>query len=148
MANHRVTIQWRKTQDQTEHYMWRFDNGVELHANPGHDTLKENMIDPESAFVASLSSCHMLSFMAEAVKSGFSVKHYRDNAVGVLTQNAQGKIAISKVLLQPEIDFDGDMTPSGEQISQLHDTAHQNCFIANSVLAEIQIDPVLTSVEA
>ena len=96
-------------------------------------------VDPEEAFVASLSSCHMLTFLAIACKKGFSVDDYRDEAVGVLDKNAEGRLAITTVTLQPQIKFGGTKIPSAEEIARLHDAAHHACFIASSVKTEVTV---------
>ena len=145
MAKHHVTILWRKTRDNLEHYVWRFDNGIELNAKPGSPSSRESVVDPESAFIASISSCHMLSVMATAAKSGFTIRGYKDKAVGALEQKPDGRIAITRVLLQPDIEFDPKNAPDEDELRKLHEVAHENCFIANSVNSEVRIEPVIAA---
>ena len=97
-------------------------------------------VDPEEAFVASLSSCHMLTFLAIACKQKFVMDDYVDEAVGVMEKNAEGKLAITKVTLKPKITFSGEKTPSAEELDKMHHAAHENCFIANSVKTEITVE--------
>ena len=99
-------------------------------------------VDPEQAFVASLSSCHMLTFLALAAKKRYTVDSYRDDAVGHLGKNEAGKMAVTRVVLRPEIEFSGDRKPSRDEIAHLHDRAHSHCFIANSVTTEIVVQTV------
>src|SRR4051812_4830139 len=95
--------------------------------------------DPEEAFVASLSSCHMLTFLAIACKQKFVLDSYEDEAVGHMEKNAHGKMAITRVELHPKITWSGDRTPSAEELDKLHHAAHENCFIANSVTTEVTV---------
>ena len=97
-------------------------------------------VDPEAAFTASLSSCHMLTFLALAAVKGFVVEHYEDEAVGTLGKNEEGRLAMTEVLLQPRVRFSGN-APTPEQLSQLHERAHRGCFIANSVKTPIRVLP-------
>ena len=104
-------------------------------------------MDPEEAFVASLSSCHMLWFLSIAAKQKFCVDRYFDAAVGVMERNTEGKMAMSVVTLRPEVHFSGERLPTREQIDQMHHEAHQECFIANSVKTDVRCEPVLTGGE-
>jgi organic hydroperoxide reductase OsmC/OhrA len=96
-------------------------------------------VDPEEAFVASLSSCHMLTFLAIACKQKFVLDSYEDEAVGHMEKNAEGKMAITRVDLHPKITWGGDRIPSAEQLDKMHHAAHENCFIANSVKTEVTV---------
>jgi organic hydroperoxide reductase OsmC/OhrA len=100
---------------------------------------REDAVDPEEAFVAALSSCHMLFFLAFAAKAGFVVDSYEDRALGVMTKNEKGKLFVSKVTLDPRIAFSGNKRPSQEDIAALHHRSHEECFIANSVRAEVVV---------
>jgi organic hydroperoxide reductase OsmC/OhrA len=87
-------------------------------------------VDPEEAFVASLSACHMLWFLHLARDAGYVVASYRDAAEGVMAKNADGKLAMTKVTLKPYIVFKGNQ-PSPQDVDHLHHRAHEECFIAN-----------------
>jgi len=100
----------------------------------------EANVDPEEAFVASLSSCHMLFFLALAAQQGFVVDAYVDDAVGVMGLNDQGKTAMLSVKLRPAIQFSGEKRPSSEALESLHDQSHDYCFIANSVTSDVTIE--------
>lgn len=99
-------------------------------------------IDPEEAFVASLSSCHMLWFLSIAAKRRFCVDRYFDAAVGTMGKNADGKLAMLVVTLKPEVTFSGERVPTVEQIDHMHHEAHEECFIATSVRTEVRCEPV------
>lgn len=98
----------------------------------------EAAVDPEEAFVASLSACHMLTFLDMARRRGFVVDAYEDNAVGVLDKNDEGRRWVSEVSLNPHIAFSGD-PPDTEVLAAIHEAAHAECFIANSVTTAVRI---------
>ena len=123
-------------------HMWIFDGGIELAASSSPHVVplpmsNESAVDPEEAFVASLSSCHMLWFLSLAVENHIVVESYLDNAEGVLAKNEEGKLAMTRVTLRPKVTFDKNHPPSREQIEELHHSAHEKCFLAASVKTEI-----------
>lgn len=125
-------------------HVWRFDEGVEVPASssPLHVPVGsiQAAVDPEEAFVASLSSCHMLFFLSFAAREGFVVDRYEDRAVGVMEKDAGGRSFISRVNLRPEIKFSGEKRPTQKDIEALHHRAHEACFIANSVKSEVIVE--------
>lgn len=145
MSEHRATIEWARTSSDFTYatynrdHVWRFDSGQSLGAS-ATPAYKGNpaMVDPEEAFVAALSSCHMLTFLALAAKQGFTVDRYIDEAVGHMAKGGDGKMAITRVELAPQITFAGT-PPTGEQLDQLHHAAHEHCFIANSVKTDVAV---------
>lgn len=125
-------------------HRWSFDGGIEVmgSASPSVVPLplsREDAIDPEEAFVAAISSCHMLTFLGIAAKKRFVIDRYEDKALGVMTPNEKGKLFVSKITLDPVIEFSGEKRPTPEQIADMHHLAHKECFIANSVLTEIVV---------
>ncbi len=90
--------------------------------------------------MAALSSCHMLTFLYFAAKGGYVIDSYVDDAVGVMTKNERGKLFVSKTTLRPRIAFSGAKQPSQAELDQLHHHAHEECYIANSVLTEVVIE--------
>ena len=139
MSQHHVKISWQKTADQHEEFKLSFEEGGEIIASTDPSKEFNHFLDPEQAYVASLSNCHMLSFLAEAAKKGIAVVQYEDNAVGFLGKNEDGRIAVTRVVLRPKITFTGDQQPVGNEIDELHQITHKNCFIANSVKTKIEI---------
>ena len=143
-----ATVSWeRGDQDfcgneYSRGHTWTFDGGLSVPASASSDivplpwSVAEN-VDPEEAFVASISSCHMLFFLSLAAKRKIVVDRYADSAVGFMEQREDGKIAMTKVILRPEARYFGDAQPSRELLEKLHHRAHELCFIANSVNAEI-----------
>ena len=148
MSEHKVTIKWERHgadfgyKKYSRDHVWRFENGVETPASAAPTYLgNPQRVDPESAFVAALSSCHMLTFLALASNKGFVVDRYEDNAVGRVEKNAKGKLAVTRVELRPRILFSGDKQPTQADLDWLHDKAHRECFIANSVTTEVRVAP-------
>ncbi len=147
MSEHRVTIIWRRTspdfkyEDYNREHSWSFDAGIRVQASAAPAFRgTPDCVDPEEAFVASLSSCHMLTFLAVASRKRILVDSYEDAAVGFMEKNAQGKLAVTRVVLRPRVQFGGSGTPSKEEIARLHEAAHQECFIANSVLTVVTVE--------
>jgi organic hydroperoxide reductase OsmC/OhrA len=131
-------------------HRWRFDGGLEVPGSSSPHSVPVPLsdpaaVDPEEALIAALSSCHMLWFLAIAAKRKFRVDRYRDRATATLAKNDAGKLYMNVVTLQPEVQFSGDALPSREQIEAMHHTAHAECYIANSVKAEVRVEPVWTT---
>mgnify|MGYP001798415973 CR=1 FL=1 len=124
-----------------------FDGGLEVPGSSSPQVVPVPMsdasaLDPEEAFVASLSSCHMLWFLSIAAKRRFAVKRYFDAAEGVMEKNAEGKVAMTVVTLRPDVTFSGEKLPTREELDKLHHEAHEPCFIANPVKTDVRFDPV------
>ena len=99
-----------------------------------------NHVDPEEAFVASLSSCHMLTFLAIACKKKFVLDEYLDEAVGVMEKNSEGRLAITRVTIKQRLKFSGDKQPTSQELEEMNHAAHDQCFIANSVKTEVTVE--------
>ncbi|MFZ5757020.1 MAG: OsmC family protein [Pseudomonadota bacterium] len=141
MAQYNITVGWDAASG-SEHYRWKLENGTEIVGTPpSNPDDPPRFLDPEEAFVGSLSSCHLLSFLAAAAKAGFHVSRYEDHAVGILDKNEQGRIAVTRVLLQPTVTFGTDRKPTVDELKQLHEKANRDCFIANSVKTQIVVEP-------
>jgi len=110
-------------------------------ARGAHSWSDERAVDPEEAFVASLSSCHMLWFLAIAAKRGYVVDRYLDEAEGEMARNEEGKLAMTRVTLRPAIAFSGERKPETAELDAMHHEAHEACFIANSVKSEVRCEP-------
>lgn len=128
-------------------HSWLFDGGVEVPASSSPKVVPlpmsvEAAVDPEEAFVASLSSCHMLWFLSIAANRGFLVDHYRDEAIGVMKKDSSGKLAMTRVTLRPDVAFGGDQRPTMDIVIAMHHEAHEQCFIARSVKTEVRCEPV------
>jgi organic hydroperoxide reductase OsmC/OhrA len=149
VSEHKATIDWKRENDTftSESYNrdhdWIFDGGVRVRASasPAYRG-SESCVDPEEAFVASLSSCHMLTFLSIVCKKGFVLDGYHDDAVGTLGKDSSGRLAITHVALRPKTTFSGAKQPTPEELHTLHEQAHHFCFIANSVKTDVVVEPV------
>jgi hypothetical protein len=152
MSEHTATVEWSRGEQgfSDNHYSrahdWTFDGGAVVRGSSAPSSVALPMsdpaaVDPEEALVAALSSCHMLFFLAFTARAGFVVDRYRDAAVGVLGRDDLGRMSITLVTLRPAVDFSGE-GPDAEALAELHHRAHEACYIANSVRAEVRIEPV------
>jgi organic hydroperoxide reductase OsmC/OhrA len=146
-----ATVEWRRDgavfsdNRYSRAHSWRFDGGLSVPASSSPHVVRVPFsdpaaIDPEEAFVASVSSCHMLWFLDLAARAKLVVDNYSDEAVGVMEKNADGKLAITRIALRPKIAFAGAKAPSAAEVDALHHKAHEECFIANSVRTAITIE--------
>ncbi|MCE1254908.1 MAG: OsmC family protein [Anaerolineae bacterium] len=147
-------IIWKRGPDETfvdnkysRVHAWIFDGGVQVPASASPHVVPipfsdPNGVDPEEAFIAALSSCHMLWFLSIAAEKNYRVDFYDDQASGVLGKNGEGKLAMSRVTLNPRVVFGGENIPCNEEIINLHHLAHEACFIANSVKTELILKPI------
>jgi len=145
MSEHRATINWKRETESFDYseynrnHTWKFGNGIELPASAAVEFLGDvDRVDPEEAFVAAISSCHMLTFLAICARKRITLDRYSDCAVGYMEINERGKLAITRVLLCPEIVCTGT-TLNADRLRHMHHLSHQECFIANSVNTEIQV---------
>ena len=149
MSDYRTTVRWERGAQSfldnkySRGHTWLFDGGAQIaassspHVVPVPMSVEEN-VDPEEAFIASISSCHLLFFLYFAARKGFVLDTYVDEAAGVVGRNTEGKLAVTKVTLRPVTVFSGDDQPSAEELEDMHHQSHENCFIANSVTTEIE----------
>jgi organic hydroperoxide reductase OsmC/OhrA len=154
MSEHLATIRWKRDQSNfldhrySREHTWQFDGGIEVAASASPLVVpvpysNPTCIDPEEAFVASLSSCHMLWFLAIAAQLKIVVESYIDTAIGLMSKNADGNLAMTQVRLQPQVIFGENTIPTHQQIENMHQEAHRNCFLASSVKTEITVIPRL-----
>jgi organic hydroperoxide reductase OsmC/OhrA len=151
MSEYQARIRWSRQPDErfvdsrySRAHSWEFDGGITVPASSAASSVplpysKAENVDPEEALVAAISSCHMLTFLYLAAKEKFVVDSYDDLALGAMTRNAKGRMAVTSVRLAPKIVFSGAKAPSGAEVDRLHHAAHDECFIANSVLTEISV---------
>ena len=148
MSEHKVNLSWKRGdapfeyQKYPRNHTWKFDGGHEMTASAAPAYLGDpKQVDPEEAFVASLSSCHMLTFLAIACKKKFVLDEYIDDAVGHMEKNAEGRLAITRVTLNQRLKFSGDKQPTTAEIEEMNHMAHDQCFVANSVKTEVKVEP-------
>ncbi len=145
MSTHKATVEWSLTgqsfayDDYSRNHSWRMSD-VTVPASSAPEYLGDSrQVDPEQAFVAAVSSCHMLTFLAIASRKRLQVESYRDEAIGYMTPNEQGRLAITRVELRPQIRFAESLVVSDKQLHAMHELSHKECFIANSVTSEIVV---------
>ncbi len=147
---YQATVHWQRgdanfaDNKYSRAHEWRFDEGVVVTASSAPSSIAPPMsrldaVDPEEALVAACSSCHMMFFLALAGRRGFIVDSYTDAAVGVMTKNDAGKLYISAITLNPEIVWSGEKRPTDADLAALHERAHAECYIANSIRATVTI---------
>jgi organic hydroperoxide reductase OsmC/OhrA len=150
MSEHKAIVRWKCTSPEflegkySRAHTWTFDGGVTVpassspsvvpspYSNPAH-------VDPEEAFVAAVSSCHMLTYLYLACQKGFQVDSYEDEAVGTMTKNEKNIPWVSSITLHPKIVYSGDNLPSPADEEHLHHLAHEQCFIANSIKTKVTV---------
>lgn len=153
MSEYTATVHWNRNgapfldKRFSREHTWTFDGGLEVRASASPHVVRapmsvEEAVDPEEAFVASLASCHMLTFLFVAASRGFVIDSYSDEAAGTLAKDAAGKLAMTRVILRPRVTFSGDRRPSPDERDTLHHEAHEGCFIAQSVKTDVTWEPV------
>jgi len=147
MSEHRSRVVWSRGdhdfsyETYSRDHVWRFEGGVEVPASSAPSFFgTAERVDPEEALVAALSSCHMLTFLALAARKRLVVESYEDDAVGVMEKNADGKLAVTRVVLRPRITWGGGESPDDGTVDRMHHQAHEHCFIANSVRTEVVME--------
>lgn len=154
MSQHHATIRWTRSGPDfirgqyTREHTWSFDGGVVVPASPSPLVVPRPWsnaacVDPEEAFIASVSSCHMLTFLWLASKQKFVADSYEDKAVGIMTRNERGVPWVSSITLRPRITWSGAVQPTVEEVEQLHHEAHEQCFIACSIKTAVTVAPPL-----
>jgi len=152
MSAHRATVEWALVDGDdfpkgrySRVHTIGFDGGISVPGSASPSVVpapwsSAEAVDPEAAFTAALSACHMLTFLDLARRAGFGISAYRDEAEGTLARVARGKMAVTRVVLRPRITWTGETLPSPEELDALHHEAHELCFIANSVTTEVVVE--------
>jgi organic hydroperoxide reductase OsmC/OhrA len=151
MSEHTATIRWESAASAEDflkgryarEHTWTFDGGLSVPATASPSVVRSAnpaFVDPEEALVASLSSCHMLTFVHMASRKGFVVQTYEDQAVGTMSKNDRGVPWVSAVVLRPRITWAGERRPTAEELDQLHHAAHEQCFISQSVKTSVTVE--------
>jgi organic hydroperoxide reductase OsmC/OhrA len=154
MSEYFASLRWQRGDQPfsdrrySRRHQMHFDGGAVVPASSSPHSVRVPFsdpaaVDPEEAFVAALSSCHLLWFLDIACRAGWVVDDYRDDAVGVMAKDERGRLAITVVTLRPAVRFGGDRRPDAAEIARLHHAAHEECFIANSVRSEVRCEPVI-----
>jgi organic hydroperoxide reductase OsmC/OhrA len=156
MSTYIAEVEWQGQPEEkfidnrySRKHAWRFDGGVTVPASSSPHVVRVPFsdpaaVDPEEAYVAALSSCHMLWFLSIAAQQQFVVTRYRDAAEGTMEKNDAGKEVMTRVVLKPAVTFGGERAPSDEAVEALHHAAHEACYLANSVRTVIEIEGTWT----
>jgi organic hydroperoxide reductase OsmC/OhrA len=153
MHKYEATVAWHRGEQKfvdnkySRAHEWVFDGGLRVPASSSPLSVPVPMsnpanVDPEEALVAAASSCHMLFFLYFAGRRGFVIDSYEDSAYGVMEKNDEGKVAMTRIVLRPNIVFAGDQQPTAEELQAMHHKSHEECFIANSLKSEIVVEPI------
>src|SRR3954451_15860066 len=150
MSQHKAIVSWKRTSPEfvagkySREHTWTFDGGVTVPASSSPSVVplpwsNPACVDPEEAFVASVSSCHMLTFLYLASREGFQIDSYKDQAVGLMTKDEKKVSWISAITLNPKIAYGGQKIPSATDEERLHHLSHEQCFIANSIKTAVTV---------
>ncbi len=149
MSEHNVKLIWKKQtesfayKDYNRDHQWDFGEGLVVNASSAPQYLgNPECADPERAFAAALSSCHMLFFIAICSKKRLVVENYIDKSTAFLEHDEQGELVISKVILRPDVTFSEGVEVSQETLDKIHHQSHEKCFLARSVKSELLVEPV------
>lgn len=152
MSKHTAVVEWQRADGEAfvdrryhrSHWLC-FDGGADVLASSSPATVPLDSdpagVDPEEMFVASLSSCHMLWFLDLAARAGWRVDQYVDEAYGTLARDTDGRMSMTEVVLRPRVTIGGDKRPTIPELLALHERAHAECFIANSVKTHVRCEP-------
>lgn len=152
MSKHQARISWKRNgaeffdRKYSRGHEWSFDGGITVPASSSPQVIRPPLsvveaVDPEEALVASVSSCHMLWFLALAAKDGYLVESYEDEAVAEMGKDDRGRIAITRITLRPVVEMTGIELPNEKGLEDLHREAHEKCNIANSLRSEVVVEP-------
>ena len=148
MSEFKVTVLWRRSTPDFEYktfdrtHTWEFSGGQRLQGSSAPAYFgNPALANPEEGLIAALSSCQMLTFLALAALKRFVVERYEDAAIGEIGKNERGKTMVSKITLRPKVMFGSDNAPDTETLKGMHQKAHENCFVANSLLTEVVLEP-------
>jgi len=149
MSEHLASVRWKRTSADFTYNTYNRAHEVSFNAGaivvPGSaaPAFKGDVdrVDPEEAFVGSLSACHMLTFLAICARKRLIVDSYEDDAVGIMEKNPTGKLWVSRVTLRPRITFAQGTSPDPADLAEIHRLSHEECFIANSVKTIVSVEP-------
>ena len=150
MGKYTAKISWKNDSPDTftknrytRGHKWSFDGGIEVPASSSPHAVRvpfsiEEAVDPEEALVAAAASCHMLSFLWVVAQRGFTIDSYEDDAIGEMTKNEAGQEWVSKITLDPQVVWSGE-EPGADELAEMHHTAHEFCYIANSIKSDVVV---------
>jgi organic hydroperoxide reductase OsmC/OhrA len=146
-TEHKIEISWKKgsnpfqyeTYDRT--HAIRFQGGQSIFSSATPEYFgKAEHTNPEELLASALASCHMLTFLAVAAKKKYTLVSYESESIAVLEKSESGKAVVSKIRLIPRVQFEGEKVPDSGELAKLHETAHKNCIIANSIQSKVEVE--------
>lgn len=147
MSKFKVSLTWKADSEDFSYqkysrtHQWTFGGGSSVKASAAPEYLgKAEFVNPEEAFAASLASCHLLTFLAIASYKKYKLKSYQDEVTAIVEKNENNKLAVTKVILRPQVEFAGENVPDQAELIKMHEKAHAECFIANSVITEVVVE--------
>jgi organic hydroperoxide reductase OsmC/OhrA len=149
MSEHHASVRWKRTSADFTYDRYNrthevsFNDGAIVYPGSAAPAFKgdADRVDPEEAFVASLSACHMLTFLAICARKRLTVDAYEDDAVGIMEKGSNGKLWVSRVTLRPRIVFAAGTAPDAATLADIHHRSHEECFIASSVKTDVAVEP-------
>ena len=127
-----------KTYDRT--HTIKLGSGTEMNASSAPEFLgNPALVNPEELFTASIASCFMLTFLYWAAMKGLKLNHYTSEAIGTLAKNAEGKMAMTEVIIKPVLTFENNQQPDTALLDELFKKAHEQCFISSSVKTKVTV---------
>lgn len=146
MSSYTITLEWKQDSSDfsyekyNRHHTVAFSGDQSLNNSASPEYFgNSNMSNPEELLASALASCHMLTFLAIASKSGYNIQSYNCKAEAILGKNDEGRMSVTEITLTPEIVYNGDKRPSDDQLKSLHEKAHKNCFIAQSLKTKVNV---------
>ena len=147
MSVHKANINWQRhphssdSNTYSRNHLVKLNGDQQINVSASEEFKGDpNCADPEQMLVSAVSSCHMLFFLAVADFQGLSVESYEDSPEGYLEKGPKGGMEVTRITLSPSVIFGGDKKPDYETISKIHEKAHKNCFIRNSITASVEIN--------
>ncbi|HTT98928.1 MAG TPA: OsmC family protein [Rhizomicrobium sp.] len=148
MGEHHASVVWKRTSTDFTYDTYnrahevRYKSGAIVVPSSSAPAFKgdADRVDPEEAFVASLSACHMLTFLAICARKRITVESYEDDAVGFLEKDG-AKLWMKRVILKPRVKFAAGTQVDAKLIDEIHHKSHEDCFIANSVKTDVTVEP-------
>ncbi|MEX2591599.1 MAG: OsmC family protein [Anditalea sp.] len=148
MSKYKVSLKWKADSEDFSYkkynrtHQWTFGGGSSVKASAAPEYLgNAEYANPEEAFAASLASCHLLTFLAIASYKKYQLNTYEDEVTAIVEKNKNNKLAVTKVILRPRVAFTGEKAPDETELKKMHEKAHAECFISNSVLTEVVVEP-------
>jgi organic hydroperoxide reductase OsmC/OhrA len=147
MSELSIQLHWQRAEAELK--TGAYSNAHSLQFNERHELSVDAAPDwggdpantnPEQALASSLSSCHMMTFLALAAKADWPVASYHDHAVAHLGKNPKGQMSVTRIDLHPVVRFDTGFAVDDATLAEMPDRAHRYCFVANSLSESVVVN--------